>query len=106
MLVSVSSGGRAAVFTFVITHGLTVDQFRQLSPHLSAAGVKGQLRLQAWWLMQKLQVDIRAKEVKKQTGEDECVCVGGGLFGCKRWKRLVFHSAHVQLYLICLPLRN
>lgn len=66
VLVHMSSGGRAAVFTFVITHGLTVDQFRRLSPHLSAAGVKGQLRLQAWWLMQKLQVDIRAKEVKNR----------------------------------------
>lgn len=35
-------------------------------PSLVSYRVKGQLRLQAWWLMQKLQVDIRAKEVKNR----------------------------------------
>lgn len=92
------------MFTFVITHGLTVDQFRQLSPHLSAAGVKGQLRLQAWWLMQKLQVDIRAKEVKNRL---ERMNVSAWVEAC-----LGVRDGNVSSFTLltfsctCLPLRN
>lgn len=62
ILVSVSSGGRAAVFTFVIADSLTAHQLHRLAPYSSAAGVKGQVRLQAGWFVHMLQVDKRAGE--------------------------------------------